>query len=191
VKIHEHCSFSFRDLLFTEDTTDLNWPTSLNKASYATLETGTGLIVYSGLNFTGRSLTLTSSTNFCSDTYPGIGVTVTTRSRRFNFSYYLNIVIKLSFWHKVFYCAKTPTGQGLPFLGGRQHISLADLSAYMTLISSHLMGMHEESPFLKEPQIVDWCRRVQTELPNNPLLIADILIKREHVYNLSEATSIS
>ena len=78
-----------------------------------------------------------------------------------------------------------------PFLGGRQQISLADLSAYMTIISSHLMGMHGESPFLKDPQIVDWCRRVQAELPNNPLLIADILIEREHVYNSSEVTSIS
>ena len=78
-----------------------------------------------------------------------------------------------------------------PFLGGRQQISLADLSAYMTIISSHLMGMHGESPFLKDPQIIDWCRRVQTELPNNPLLIADILIEREHVYNSSEVTSIS
>lgn len=68
-----------------------------------------------------------------------------------------------------------------PFLGGRQQISLADLSAYMTIISGHLMGLHAESPFLNNAQIVEWCRRVQAELPNNPLLVPDFLIEREHV----------
>ncbi len=68
-----------------------------------------------------------------------------------------------------------------PFLGGRQSISLADLSAYMTIISSHLMGFHAESPFLNNPQIVDWCRRIQAELPDNPLLVPDTFIERKHV----------
>jgi len=71
--------------------------------------------------------------------------------------------------------------QSGPFLGGQQQISLADLSAYMTIISSHLMGMHADSPLLKDAQVVDWCRRVQAQLPDNPLLIPDIFIEREHV----------
>ena len=68
-----------------------------------------------------------------------------------------------------------------PFLGGQQKVSLADLSAYMTIISSHLMGLHAESPFLNNTLVVEWCRRVQADLPNNPLLVPDILIEREHV----------
>jgi len=51
----------------------------------------------------------------------------------------------------------------------------------MTIISSHLMGMHADSPLLKDAQVVDWCRRVQAQLPDNPLLIPDKFIEREHV----------
>ena len=68
-----------------------------------------------------------------------------------------------------------------PFLGGRQQVSLADLSAYMTIISSHLMGLHADSPFLNNERVLVWSRRVQAELPDNPLLVPDILIEREHV----------
>lgn len=72
-KIHQHCDSRSLNVIFTEDTTNLNWPAHLNKPSYATVEPGTGLIIYSGLNFTGHSLTLTSSTNFCSVSYPENG----------------------------------------------------------------------------------------------------------------------
>ena len=40
-----------------------------------TLGAHTGVIVYSGLNFTGQQRTFTSNTNFCSVAYPnGAGV---------------------------------------------------------------------------------------------------------------------
>ena len=65
-----------------------------------------------------------------------------------------------------------------PFLGGEQAISLADLSAYPTIVSGHLMGMHADSPLLKNEHVIAWCRRVQEELPKNPLLVPDELIER-------------
>jgi glutathione S-transferase len=47
---------------------------------------------------------------------------------------------------------------GGPFLGQRTQISLADLSAYPTIVSGHLMGMFGQSPFLAHQQIIDWCK---------------------------------
>lgn len=65
-----------------------------------------------------------------------------------------------------------------PFLGGESSISLADLSAYPTIVSGHLMGMHADSSMLRNEAIIAWCRRVQKELPQNPLLVPDELIER-------------
>lgn len=67
---------------------------------------------------------------------------------------------------------------GGPFLGGESSISLADLSAYPTVVSGHLMGMHADSPMLKNEAVIAWCRRVQAQLPKNPLLVPDKLIER-------------
>ncbi len=71
----------------------------------------------------------------------------------------------------------TYLGDG-PFLGGEECISLADLSAYPTIVSGHLMGMHADSTILKNERVLEWCRRVQAELPKNPLLVPDELIER-------------
>lgn len=65
-----------------------------------------------------------------------------------------------------------------PFLGGESNISLADLSAYPTIVSGYLMGMHADSTMLKNAAVIAWCRRVQAELPKNPLLVPDELIER-------------
>lgn len=65
-----------------------------------------------------------------------------------------------------------------PYLGNRQRVSLADLSAYSSLMTPHLIGMRPRSTFLDNPVIVDWCRRVQTELPANPLVVPDHLLVR-------------
>ena len=60
---------------FTQDTPNINWPANLNRPSYVTLGAHTGVIVYSGLNFTGQQRTFTSNTNFCFVSYPnGAGV---------------------------------------------------------------------------------------------------------------------
>jgi glutathione S-transferase len=70
---------------------------------------------------------------------------------------------------------------GSHFLGGRQDISLADLSAYPIIVSSHLMGLHTTSPFLENDEVIAWCRRVQSALPHNPLLVPDQLVERDHL----------
>lgn len=66
-----------------------------------------------------------------------------------------------------------------PFLGGRDTISLADLSAYPTIVSGYLMGMHQDVPFLRDDKVIAWCGRMQAKLPDNPLLVPDKLIERE------------
>lgn len=68
---------------------------------------------------------------------------------------------------------------GGPFLGGRDRVSLADLSAYITIVMPHLTGMHGGSDFLEDPDILAWCRRVQERLPENPLVVPDHLLERE------------
>ncbi len=68
---------------------------------------------------------------------------------------------------------------GGPFLGGLPTPSLADLSAYPIIIFAHLMGLHGRNVYLERPEIVDWCRRVQTHLPDNPLLVPDDYLKRQ------------
>jgi len=65
-----------------------------------------------------------------------------------------------------------------PFLGGRDRVSLADLSAYATLIMPHLVGMHGDAGFLDDPEVLAWCRRVQEHLPANPLVVPDHLLER-------------
>lgn len=67
---------------------------------------------------------------------------------------------------------------GGPFLGGFDHPSLADFSAYPLIVSAYLMGMHGKSMYLQQPAIVEWCKAVQAYLPNNPLLVPDELIER-------------
>jgi len=68
-----------------------------------------------------------------------------------------------------------------PYLGGQSEPSLADLSAYPIVISGHLMGMRVKNSLLDHPTIVDWSRRVQSHLPNNPLLVPDRLLMRTHL----------
>lgn len=66
-----------------------------------------------------------------------------------------------------------------PFLGGRDRVSLADLSAYTTIVTPHRTGMHRELTFLDDSDVVAWCRRVQEHLPDNPLVVPDHLLERE------------
>jgi glutathione S-transferase len=68
-----------------------------------------------------------------------------------------------------------------PFLGGLVQPSLADLSAYPTIVAGHLMGMRGKSAMLEHKAVIDWSRRVQTTLPDNPLLVPDYLLKRAHL----------
>lgn len=65
-----------------------------------------------------------------------------------------------------------------PFLGGRNRVSLADLSAYTTIVTPHLLGMEAASSMLDDPAILAWARRVQNALPTNPLVVPDHLLER-------------
>jgi cysteine-rich repeat protein len=81
LQIHEHCDPGSTSILFTQDTQDLNWPPFLNRPSYVTLGAHTGVIVYSGLDFTGEQRTFVTNTNFCFVSYPsGAGVNDNVRS---------------------------------------------------------------------------------------------------------------
>jgi hypothetical protein len=57
-------------------------------------------------------------------------------------------------------------------------VSLADLSAYTTIVMPHLTGMQGGKDFLDDPDILAWSRRVQVHLPNNPLVVPDHMLER-------------
>lgn len=67
---------------------------------------------------------------------------------------------------------------GGPYMAGHDQVSLADLSTYSTVIFSYLTGLHGRNVYLERPEIVDWCKRVQSHLPDNPLLVPDSYLKR-------------
>ena len=68
-----------------------------------------------------------------------------------------------------------------PFFAGQSKPTLADLSAYPIVVSSHLMGMKTMGSLIDDPVLASWSRRVQTHLPDNPLLVPDKLLMRAHI----------
>ena len=65
-----------------------------------------------------------------------------------------------------------------PFLGSQSQVSLADLSAFPPLTSGWFMGMKAKQSLLEHPQIRAWAERVYEQLPTNPLLVPDKILKR-------------
>ena len=67
---------------------------------------------------------------------------------------------------------------GGPFLGGQQTISLVDLSAFPVIMSGHFMGMKTKQSIREHPEIMEWAKLVYQDLPANPMLVPDRLLKR-------------
>jgi len=70
---------------------------------------------------------------------------------------------------------------GGPFLGGQNAITLADLSAFPMVVSGHFMGMKTEQSLRDHSEILAWAKRVYAELPSNPLLVPDELLKNKRL----------
>lgn len=66
-----------------------------------------------------------------------------------------------------------------PFLGGQSQLSLADLSAFPPIASGWFMGMKAKQSLIAHPEIRAWAKRVYAQLPANPLLVPDKLLKRQ------------
>lgn len=79
VKVHEHCDASSKHVEYSKaNASEMSWPSGYNKPSYVTLDAHTGVVLYSGANLTGQSVTLTSSADLCKTKYPD-GSTVNDR----------------------------------------------------------------------------------------------------------------
>lgn len=63
--------------------------------------------------------------------------------------------------------------RGGPFLGGRECPSLADLAVYPQLVADYLLGLGPAPLWQGSEPLRAWLRRVQAELPGNPLLAPD------------------
>jgi len=65
-----------------------------------------------------------------------------------------------------------------PFLGNQSNITLADLSAFPVVMNRHFMGMKSKQSLKDHPDILAWAKRVYADLPKNPTLVPDELLKR-------------
>lgn len=78
-RVHEHCDASSKYVEYGKaDASEMSWPSGYNKPSYVTLDAHTGVVLYSGANLTGQSVTLTKSADLCNTKYPD-GSTVNDR----------------------------------------------------------------------------------------------------------------
>ena len=60
-----------------------------------------------------------------------------------------------------------------PFLASQSQVTIADLSAYVTLIMAWMIGIEESPWYQGRPALLAWMARVQATLPDNPLAVAD------------------
>jgi len=58
-----------------------------------------------------------------------------------------------------------------PFLGGRDHPSIADLSAFPIIVFPYRFGLKGGGNWLDEPTVIEWISAVQKFLPDNPFLV--------------------
>ena len=68
-----------------------------------------------------------------------------------------------------------------PFLGASSTVTLADLSAFPIVTSGYFMGMKSKQSLIEHSEIHEWAKRVYAELPSNPLLVPDKLLRRKLV----------
>ena len=61
-------------------------------------------------------------------------------------------------------------GEG-PYLGGRQQLSIADLSAFPIIVFPYRFGLKGGADWISETRIVNWVSHVQQHLPGNPFLV--------------------
>jgi len=70
---------------------------------------------------------------------------------------------------------------GGPFLGNQANITLADLSAFPIITNGHFMGMKTKQSLKEHPEILAWAKRVYAELPMNPTLVPDKLLRHHNL----------
>jgi len=58
-----------------------------------------------------------------------------------------------------------------PFLGGRDHPSIADLSAFPIIVFPYRFGLKGGGNWLDDPTVMEWISAVQKFLPDNPFLV--------------------
>lgn len=68
---------------------------------------------------------------------------------------------------------------GGPFLGGREQISLADLSAFPIIVFPYRFGLNGDANWFENSHIVNWISAVQGHLPENPFLVESRQMPRE------------
>ena len=67
-------------------------------------------------------------------------------------------------------------GKG-PYLGGRNMISLADLSAYAVIAFPYRFGLQGDADWMENSAVLEWISAVDEHLPDNPFLVDDSLLR--------------
>lgn len=66
-----------------------------------------------------------------------------------------------------------------PYLGGRSTPSLADLSAFASIVFPYRLGLQGDARWTENETVREWITAVQRFLPANPFLVSDSLLSRE------------
>ncbi len=64
-----------------------------------------------------------------------------------------------------------------PYLGGRNEVSLADLSAYALIVYSHRFGLQGNTAWMENAVVAEWAAAVDKHMPDNPFLVDDKWLK--------------
>jgi len=68
---------------------------------------------------------------------------------------------------------------GGPYLGGRDHPTLADLSAFATMTFPYRFGLLGDANWFDNQLVISWIWAVQQHLPDNPFLVDDTYLPKE------------
>ncbi len=69
----------------------------------------------------------------------------------------------------------THIGDG-PFIGGQQQPTMLDLAIIPQILFGYIVGLEENLAALQVPQLKDWLLRVAEHLPENPVLVHDMIV---------------
>jgi len=65
-----------------------------------------------------------------------------------------------------------------PYMGGMEMPSLADISAYSSIVFPFRFGLEGDANWFDNPRVVEWINNINQYLPDNPFLVGDDLLSR-------------
>jgi len=81
--------------------------------------------------------------------------------------------------------------QGGPFFGGLKEPSLVDFAIFPQVVFNYMVGMDQHLGLTLEPSLNNWLNNIKPFLPENPLLVPDLMIINPLVQDSEEHAALS